>query len=630
MITLMRRHRKGLQIGLLVVIAAFVASLFVFGSSGFDSSTERGDAVAIVNGEKISRRQYQDRFQGYLEMYSRGNQGRLTAELAEQLGLPQRVVDELVTEAAVAQRAEKEGLGLSDDEFNASVHAMREFQDNGRFSMERYRRFLQARGVEAEHELRRYLTLRKVQRLIAGGVSVTDAEVDQAWGLRREEVRAAWALVELPPLVTAATAGDEELAEYLGKHPDEFKEPERRRVQYVTLVAKDFTPKVSDAEVEKYYTEHIKDYETPRQLQASHALVRVGETGGSEAEDRARDRIAALITRARAGEDFGKLAREISEDPGSKDRGGDLGWVSPGTMVPQFEQALFALKKGEISPEPVRTPFGFHAIKVTGVREASRKSMKEVAPQIRDRLAAEAADRAAKAKADEIRPALQSAKDFTAEARKLGLSPVETTMARIGRPPGMPAADTLEEAAFSLAIGGVTPPVNTPAGWVVLKVTDSIAAGVPPLAEIRDRVTAAVKRSKAETVAAARVKEIAEDAKGGDLGAAARTAGATFGDTARFSRAKPAEKLPGDVQVAALQTPAGELSSPVKTPQGYYVVKVLERSPAGPVDPAEREKLQRELTSQKQNATWERWVLAARADSKIEVFGQQPRAPGRG
>jgi parvulin-like peptidyl-prolyl isomerase len=203
-------------------------------------------------------------------------------------------------------------------------------------------------------------------------------------------------------------------------------------------------------------------------------------------------------------------------------------------------------------------------------------------------------------------------------------------MARIGRPPGMPAADTLEEAAFSLAIGGVTPPVNTPAGWVVLKVTDSIAAGVPPLAEIRDRVTAAVKRSKAETVAAARVKEIAEDAKGGDLGAAARTAGATFGDTARFSRAKPAEKLPGDVQVAALQTPAGELSSPVKTPQGYYVVKVLERSPAGPVDPAEREKLQRELTNQKQSATWERWVLAARADSKIEVFGQQPRAPGRG
>ena len=631
MISFMRRYRKGLQIGLLVVIAAFVASLFVFGSSGFDTGAERTDAVATVNGETISRRQYQDRFQGYLEMYSRGNQGRLTAELAEQLGLPQRVVDELVTEAAVVQRAEKEGLGLSDEEFNAAVHAMREFQDNGRFSMERYRRFIQVRGVEAERDLRRYLTLRKVQRLIVGGVRVTDAEVEQAWSLRRDEVRTAWALVEVAPLVTAATAGDDEIAEYLKTRGEEFKQPERRKVQYVTLVAKDFAPKLSDADIEKYYTEHVKDFEAPRQLLASHVLARVAETGGSEAEDRAREKIAAVIKRARAGEDFAKLAREVSEDPGSKDKGGDLGWVITGTMVPPFEQALFALKKGEISPEPVRTPFGFHAIKVSDVREASRKPMKEVAPQIRDRLATDAADRAARAKAEEIRPALQAAKDFLAEARKLSLTPVETTMTKIGRPPGMPgmpAVDTLEEAAFGLAVGGVTPPINTPAGWVVLKVVDTIAPGVPPLAEIRDRVVAAVKRGKAETVAANRVKQLADDAKTGDLQAAAKKAGATFGDAPRFSRAKPAEKLPGDVQIAALQTPAGETSPPVRTPQGYYVVKVLERAAAGPVDVAEREKLKGELVNQKQSQTWERWVLAARGDAKIDIVGQRP--PRRG
>jgi peptidyl-prolyl cis-trans isomerase D len=631
MITFMRRYRRGLQVGLLVVIAAFVASLFVFGSSGFDAGGERGDAVATVNGETITRRQYQDRYQGYLEMYSRGNQGRLTPELAEQLGLPQRVVDELVTEAAVAQRAQAEGLALSDEEFNAAVHALREFQDDGRFSIDRYRRFLQARGVEAERDLRRYLTVRKVQRLITGGVGVTDAEVDQAWGLRREEVRTAWAFVELAPLVTAATASDDEIAEYLKTHGDEFKQPERRKVQYVTLVAKDFTPKLSDAEVEKYYTEHVKEFERPRQLQAAHVLVRVAETGGSEAEDRARAKVAEVIKRAKAGEDFGKLAREVSEDPGSKDKGGDLGLVSQGMLVPPFEQALFALKKGEISPEPVRTPFGFHAIKVSDVREASRTPLKEVAPQIRDRLAAEAADRAAKARADEIRPALQAAADFMAEARKLNLTPIETMMTKIGRPPampGMPAADTLEEAAFGLAVDGVTLPVNTPAGWVVLKVTDSIPPGVPPLVEIRDRVATAVKRGKAETVAATRVKQLTDDAKAGDLAAAARKASATFGETARFSRAKPADKLPGDVQVAALQTPVGQTSQPVRTPQGYYVVRVLERAPAGPVDVAEREKLKTELTNQKQSQTWERWVLAARSDAKIDIVDQRPPRPG--
>jgi peptidyl-prolyl cis-trans isomerase D len=631
MITFMRRYRRGLQVGLLVVIAAFVASLFVFGSSGFDAGGERGDVVATVNGETISRRQYQQRFQGYLEMYSRGGQGRLTPEMAEQFGLPGRVVDELVTEAAVAQRAQAEGLGLGDEEFNAAVHAMREFQDDGRFSMQRYQRFLQVRGVDGERDLRRFLTLRKVQRLITGGVRVTDAEVEQAWALRREEVRAAWAFVELAPLVTAATAGDDEIAGYLETHGEEFKQPERRRVQYVTLVTKDFTRRPSDAEVEKYYTEHVKEYETPRQLRASHVLVRVAETGGSEAEDRARAKVAEVIKRAKAGEDFAKLAREVSEDPGSKDKGGDLGLVSQGMMVPQFEQALFALGKGEVSPEPVRTPFGFHAIKVTEAHEASRKPLKEVAQQIRDQLAAEVAERAAKARAEEIRPALQTAADFMAEARTLKLSPIETTLTKIGRPPvmpGMPATDTLEDAAFGLAVGGVTLPVNTPAGWVVLKVIESIPAGVPPLAEIRDRVAAAVKRSKADAVAAERARQLVADGKSGDWPAAARKAGATVGDTPRFSRAKPADKLPADVQLTALQTPAGETSQPVRTPQGYYVVKVLERTPAGPIDAAEREKLRTELTNQKQSQAWERWVLAARGSAKIDVVGQ--RLPGRG
>ncbi len=629
MISFMRQYRRGLQIGLLVVIGTFVASLFLFGSRAFDGSGgEAGDRVATVNGEKISRKQYEDRYKAIMDYYAQVNRGRLTPEMAEQLGLPQRVVDELVTEAVVVQRAEAEGLGLDDEEFNATVHTMDAFQDNGRFSMDRYQRFILMKGVDAERDLRRYLTLRKVQRLIVGGVRVTDAEIEQAWQLRREEVRAAWALVELGPLMTAVAASDAEVAEYFQAHPEEFKAPERRRVQYVTLVAKDFTPKVSDAEVEKYYTEHAKEYETPRQVHALHVLARVGETGGSEAEDKARDKIAEVIRRARAGEDFATLARELSEDPGSKDKGGDLGWVGQGEMVAPFEQAVFALKKGELSAAPVRTPYGFHAIKVVDVREATRKPLKDAAAPIRDRLAAEAAEKAARAKADEVRPSLQGAADFMAQARTLGLAPIETTMGRTTRPPGMGGTETLEDAAFALATGGVTTPVKTPAGWVVLKVVEVLPSGVPPLAEVRERVAVTVRRQKAEALAAGRAKQLTDEAAGGRLEAAAKKVGATYGETPRFSRGKPAEKLPGDAQIAALQTPAGETSPAVKTPQGYYVIKVLERTPAGAVAPAEREKLERELAGQKQSQAWEWWVLAARGDARIEILGQKPARRG--
>ncbi|MGH7346127.1 MAG: peptidylprolyl isomerase, partial [Candidatus Rokuibacteriota bacterium] len=343
-------------------------------------------------------------------------------------------------------------------------------------------------------------------------------------------------------------------------------------------------------------------------------------TGGSAAEDKARARIVDAIRRAKGGADFGKLAQEVSEDSATAPRGGDLGLVGKGEVVPEFEKALFALKKGEVSPEPVRTPFGFHAIKVTDIQEGGRKPVKEVAAQIRTRLSAEAGERAARAKAEELRPPLQAAADFMAEAKKLGLQPIETTMARVERTSGLAAPDALEETAFALAVGGVSAPVSTPVGLVILKTTGVVPAGVPPLAEIKDKVAASVKRQKAETAALERAKQIAADAKAGDFAGAAKKAGAVTGETSRFSRAKPAERLPGDAMLAALQTPAGQLSDPIKAQQGYYVVKVLERVPPDMGGLAtEREKIQKEVLVQKQSLAWESWINGARANSKIET-----------
>jgi peptidyl-prolyl cis-trans isomerase D len=624
MITVMRRFRKSLQIGLLVIIAAFVASLFVFGATGSKfGGGETRDSVATVNGETIPIERFQRRYQSYLEAYAQIYRDRFSTEMAERLGLPQQVLGDLVQEALIVQRATAEGLSVSDEELNARIHAIPLFQENGRFVLKRYQEMLKRRGYTPaafESEIRREMTRAKVETAVRNGVKVSDSELEQAFRLRREEVRAAWALVEVAPIVAGANATDEELTTYLAQHPDEFRQPDRRRVQYVTLTPKDFATPVTDADVEKFYKEHQSEYETPRQVRASHVLIRVPETGGSEGEDKARAKVADVIRRAKAGADFGKLAQEVSEDTATAPRGGDLGLVGQGEMVPQFEQALFALKKGEVSPEPVRTPFGFHAIKVVDIQEASRKPVKEVAPQIKSRLAAESGERVAKAKAEELRGPLQAAKDFMAEAKTLGLAPIETTMAKIERVSGMAAPDPLEDAAFSLSVGGVSAPITTPVGVVILKTTEVIPAGVPPLAEVRDKVAAAVKRQKAETVALERAKQIATDAQAGDFAAAAKKAGAVTGETARFSRSKPAEKLPGDAMLAALSTQAGQLSAPVKAPQGVYVVKVLERVPPDMGGlAAERDKIHKEVLVQKQSLAWESWISGARANSKVET-----------
>ncbi|OLC13243.1 MAG: hypothetical protein AUH29_13050 [Candidatus Rokubacteria bacterium 13_1_40CM_69_27] len=630
MITFMRRYRRGLQVGLLLVIAAFVASLFVFGASGRGGDTVAG--VATVNGEQITTERYQRRYQEYLNAYAQMLRDRFSPEMAERLGLPRQVVEDLVQETLVVQRARTEGLEASDEELNAQIHAIAAFWEGGHFSLKRYEDVLKRLGYTKtafETEMRRRLTRQKVENAVRGGAKVSEGEIEQAFGHMHEEVRAAWALVELAPLMASAGATDDELQAYLRDHAPEFRQPERRRVHYVALDPKDFTRPVPEAAVQKYYAEHAAEFETPRQVRAAHILVRVPETGGSGAEDEAKAKVADAIRRARSGEDFGKLARELSQDPGSAARGGDLGFVSKGEMVPAFEQALFALKKGAVSPEPVRTPFGFHAIKVEEVREGGKRPLKEVAAQIRQRLQSEAADRAARTKAEEVRAKLLGAGDFMAEARKLGLTPVESNIARKESVPGLTPPDPMQETAFTLAQGGVSVPVRTPAGYVVLKSAETMPAAVPPLAEIKDKVVTAVRRQKAEALALEKAKQIVAGAQSGDLVGAAQKAGATVGETPRFSRTRPAERLPGDAMLAALKTPVGALTEPVKAPQGYYVMKVLQRVPPNlSTIGAERDKIAGELLARKQSQAWEAWMSGARAKAKIEISSRLPGQRG--
>jgi peptidyl-prolyl cis-trans isomerase D len=585
--------------------------------------------VAVVNGEEIPLERFRRAQTNLIAAYERMSNQRLTPELAERLGLSQQVVNELVTETVVIQGAATEGVRVSDDELRSTVQQIREFHENGRFSRDEYLKVLRRLRFDPgqfENEIRRQLVRRKMETLIKQGVKVSDEEIRQAYREQHERVRAAWAYADVKPVMAAVQVAEEDLEPYVKAHPARFSQPERRKLQYVIVNPRNLAVTVSDAEAEAYYQEHAAEFEEPKRLRVAHVLVRVPPVGGSDAENAAKAKVEDVIKRAKGGEDFAKLAREVSEDKASAVQGGDLGFVGPGELVAPFEQAAFALNQGEISA-PVRTPFGYHAIRVIEVKEGGKAALKEVASKIKETLRAQKSERAAQTRADEVRATLLSAKEFPAEAKRLGLEAQEATFGR-GDALGEAGRDPqLDETLFGLAVGGVSTPIKTAGGFAIVKVVQHIAAGVPPVAEIRDRVVEAIKRERAERQVTDRAKALVTAlGKGGDFAATAKADGFSTGSIPLFSRSQPPTErgsLPGGVLMAALQTPAGQVAEPVRADEGVYVVKTMERA-AAPADGLEKERaeLEKQVLEQKRALAWDNWIRGRLAESQVQVGGQ--------
>ena len=304
MISSMREYFRSLKFILVVIIVAFIGtSVIYFGTAALSGGANKPNVVATVNGEEIPTERFRRAQASIIESYERMTRQRMTPELAERLGLNQQVINDLVADAVIVQSAEREGVRVTDEELRQQIQGMREFQEDGRFSRDRYLRILRQARLDAgdfETEMRRQLVRRKMEALVRDGVKVTDGEVRDAFRSRHERVRAIWAQVDVQPLLGAITVDDADLEPYVKAHQAQFTRPERRRLQYVVLSPRGYTERVSDQEVEQYYQDHGSEFEQPRRVHVAHILVRVPQVGGSEAENKAKAKIEAVKARARS------------------------------------------------------------------------------------------------------------------------------------------------------------------------------------------------------------------------------------------------------------------------------------------------------------------------------------------
>ncbi|MGH7319723.1 MAG: peptidyl-prolyl cis-trans isomerase [Candidatus Rokuibacteriota bacterium] len=624
--------RRASRYFLAVVILTFVASLAYIGATQDRGASAPVATIKVMESgtersEEISATAYQRVYRTAVEQYRQVLKERFSEELLRTLQLPDQVLDRLVTERLMQRRAEAEAIRVTDDELSEHITRIGAFQEGGRFSRPQYHRVLaraQTTPAVFEQELRSDLLRRKLQALITDGVKVSEAELRLQWDVRRDRVRAAYLLVTPDPFLAAVEVAEADLKAYYDKHAAQFTRPERRRVLVAVLpTASVPAPPVTDAQVEAAYQERRREFEQPTRVRVAHVLVRVASVGGSAAEDGAKAKAEAALQRIRGGADFAQVAREVSEDTATASRGGEVGLVAPGEVEPQFERVAFSLKEGDVAG-PVRTPFGYHVIKALEIVPGSKKELREVAATIRAGLVTEGQLRLLGEKAQEAQQALLAATDFSAEARRRGLSVREVgPLARADAVEGIGRVPEATEAIFALAPSGVSGPVKVPDGYAIFRLLDQEASTLPPLDAVRGELTQAVRRQKARDAAQAKARQVAEAWRGGeDPRPMAKREALVYGEVGPFSRAEPiADKdLGSAIGSLTLTLAQGAVSGPTAGPKGFYVVKSLsrERADPGEFDRTRRE-LERDLVSQKRTQAWTAWIRALCAGATVEV-----------
>jgi peptidyl-prolyl cis-trans isomerase D len=339
---------------LMVVVLGAITFVFVFTFGSWGGGNLSGDmpVAATVNGEVIPMSLFRVQYAQTFRMQTMYRQG-YTADQARAEGLDQQVLDRLIKTELLAQAAASRGLVVTDDEIAETVQK-RFFGDDKPFDLEEYKRIVNSvyntSESRFEESLRRELLAVRLEDILGDSLHVSEKELVDSYNQKND--RADVEFLKIDPVFWKARAKAPTDAELAAFKTD------------------------NKAEIEKFYTEHINRYREGKKVEARHILIKVADDAADADKNAARARIDAALARVKGGEDFAKVATELSEDSSAKD-GGSLGKFGEGQMVKPFEDAAFALKKGEIS-EVVQSKFGFHVIKVDEVYPATKKELAEV------------------------------------------------------------------------------------------------------------------------------------------------------------------------------------------------------------------------------------------------------------
>jgi len=625
MLKVLRDNLKYLSWILWLVILVFVVFVFVDFGGGLSGGGQPTSTAARVGDEAISQKEFEREYRRLEGQYRQAFGGQWSSELADRLQLPRQALERMVDRRLIVDEARRAGLAVGDDDVRRAILDFPALQSaqGGFVGQPEYERFLRAYGYTArefEELVREDLLVQRFSVLLESGVGISDEAVERAWRERNERAAIRYVLSPATRHQESARLDAAAVAAYFERHAEQFRLPDQRVVDYLLVDEAKLRAgaTIERADVEAAYAARRAEFEQPEQVHARHILIKVDEGRDAAA---ARQQMTAIRARLARGESFEALAAELSEDPGSKARGGDLGRFGRGQMVPQFEEAAFGARVGEIVG-PVETSFGLHLIEVLERTPGRTQPLAEVEGQLRAELAGRRAGELAEARATELAARIAREKPGDEAAwRALADGDVVTflTTPAFGQEeavPGIGRNPEFASAAFGLDAGAWSQPVRVARGWAILRLRESKPARLPQLAEVEARVRAAAERERAGELAAAELERAkASLAAGRPLAELAAALGLEARDSGEFGRQDAIQGLGSAdaVAAAAFDLQPGAVGGPVVVPQGAVLFEVVSRTAFDAARfAAERDELRDELRRAESNRLLSSWITKRR------------------
>ncbi|RXR05219.1 SurA N-terminal domain-containing protein [Pseudoxanthomonas composti] len=547
------------------------------------------------------------------------------------------VLEQLVNRKVLELAATRAGVTISDAAVRAAIASEPVFQVGGKFDGARYAQVLSSqvppiKPSEFERQQRDGLQVSLIPTALDQSEFVTPKAMDQLFQLLGETRDISIAALD-PPILEQKPLTDAEVKQWYDAHQADFRQPEQVKIEYVEIdgnaLAAAQTP--DEAALRKRYEDEKSRFMAPEQRLASHILITVPEGADAAAQKAAEDKAKALTEQANApGADFAALAKANSQDPGSKDTGGDLGWVDRGMMVKPFEDALFSMQPGEIRG-PVKTDFGYHVLKLREQRGGGQtKSFEQVREELVKEERAAAAERAYSDTAGKlVNEVLKNPTSLSDAAAAVNLKVQTLGPFSRGDAQGIAGVPAVQRAAFSEALiqdGTASDPIEIgPQHSVVIRVLQHTDEQARPLAQVKPQVEAAIRNDRAKKAAAeAAQKVLARVQKGESLQDVAKAENFQVNELPGLPRGAPVPSPAGNAAVFAAPAPKDGKPSAGKVAldDGRYAVFTVNKVTPGKTDEipeAQRVQFGQQIARLQGNAVVEQYIKTMREGFKIEV-----------